>query len=93
MLSPHELRALEIDAELARLHATHVEAKSKMAALESQRALLQTQSQVVSAARTGGSFVGVLVLVLAAALAGAVLTDGSGHAARTAPVTTAGAAQ
>jgi hypothetical protein len=84
MLSPHELRALEIDAELAKLHATHVEAKSKIAQLESQRALLQTQSSIASTARSGLSFVGVLVLVLAAALAGAVLT-GPEPTARTVP--------
>jgi hypothetical protein len=75
MLNANQIRALELDAEIAKAHATHVEAKSKIAQLESQRALLQTQSQVVGAARSGLSFVTVLVIALAAALAGAVLTS------------------
>ena len=81
MLNPHELKALELDAELARLHATHVEAKSKIAALESQRAMLQTQSQIVSPARSGLTIVAVLAIALAAALAGAAVTDAPVHGA------------
>lgn len=73
-MNARELRRLEVEAELSKLHAAQCDARAKAAALEAERAQLQTQSLVASAARTGVSFVGVLVLVLAAAIAGAVLT-------------------
>jgi hypothetical protein len=73
-MNARELRRLEVEAELSKLHAAQCDARAKAAALEVERAQLQTQSLVVSTARTGISFVGVLALVLAAAIAGAVLT-------------------
>lgn len=74
MQSPRDIRRLEVEAELSKLHAAQCEARAKAAVLEVERSQLGPLG-AAQVARSGITFVGVLVIALAAALVGAVLTS------------------
>lgn len=83
-MTPHEVRRLEVEAELSKLRAAQDDARAKSAALEAERALLTPMFGAPSVPRTrsGIGFGMMLALAIAAALAGAAWAQVPGYGTR-----------